>query len=294
MAGPEKKKIQDWWADNPMTYGKRHGETTYQVDDERRSTQIGTRDFFAESDRVFLSWNSALHDESGQFGKIFDYERYVSKPVLEIGCGLGLMAMNWAKHGARIVATDLNPVAVHQTRNRFALFGLAGEVLENDAEHLPFAQKSFDYIYSWGVLHHTPGIQKAIDGIYNLLKPAGGIGLMLYNRNSLKSKYLVEYVQGYLHLENEFLKPLELQSRYADGGFKEGNPHTWPVTVAEVKNDLLKDFKNVQVKLLGSEIKPLLDLVAPGLGSYLLPAALKNALARHLGWSLWITGEKPR
>ena len=52
------------------------------------------------ADRQFLDWNVPLHDANGPFGKIFPYARYVGRPVLEIGCGMGFMASLWAGHGA--------------------------------------------------------------------------------------------------------------------------------------------------------------------------------------------------
>lgn len=275
-----------------MTYGSEHGDTSYLVGHGRQSFELGSRDFFEQADKVLLKWNRSLHNPQAAFGNIFDYSRFAGERVLEVGCGMGFMAMNWAKQGADIVATDLNPVAVAQTKQRFTLFDVQGQILQTDAENLPFKNQSFSYIYSWGVLHHTPGIESAISGIYQLLEPGGGIGLMLYNRSSLRAKYLLDYVEKYVHMENAFLNDLELHSRYGDGAAAEGNNYTWPVTQKEVRTQLMSLFTNVHIKILGSEMTNLLDSMVPGLGTYLMPSAMKNALARRWGWSLWITGEK--
>ena len=56
---------------------------------------------------------------------------------------------------------------------------------------MPFADATFEYVYSWGVLHHTPGIDRAIAEIHRVLKPGGGVGVMLYNRESLLYRFLV-------------------------------------------------------------------------------------------------------
>jgi 2-polyprenyl-3-methyl-5-hydroxy-6-metoxy-1,4-benzoquinol methylase len=53
----------------------------------------------------------SLHNEAGPFGAIFPYAAMRQRKVLEIGCGMGSMAMNWAKHGADVSAIDLNPGA---------------------------------------------------------------------------------------------------------------------------------------------------------------------------------------
>ena len=117
---------------------------------------------------------------------------------------------------------------------------------------------------------------------------------MLYNRASFRARYLLDYVEGFLHLENEFLSPLELHSRYGDGAGKEGNPHTWPVTHAEVYEDLMPQFENIKIKVLGTEIGNVLDFFFPGLGKFIMPLGMKKALARRWGWSLWIEGEKTK
>ena len=205
---------------------------------------------------------------------------------------MGCMAMNWALQNVRVTAVDLNPVSVQQTRKRFELHGLTGVIQEADAEQLPFDDNTFDYAYSWGVLHHTPGTKRAIDELYRVVRPGGEIGVMLYHRDSLLYRYIIEYVEGFLHLENTFLTPLELSSRYSDGAHAEGNPYTWPVTRQEVREKLFDKFKEVEIKVLGTDLIPILDGWFPKLGSKLLPHVLLEACARRWGWSLWITGVK--
>ena len=290
----EKHDIRDWWAKNPMTYGKEHGHLEY-LDDKGdiHSAIIGSREFFELSDSTFYQWNSPLHTASGKFGKLFDYDRFKDSSVLEIGCGMGCMAMNWAMHGSRMTAVDLNPVAIEQTRRRFEIFHLNANIVQVDAENLPFSENKFDYVYSWGVLHHSPNLIQSINEIYRVLKPGGSFGIMLYNRHSFLYRYVVEYLEGFLHFENNFLTPLELASRYGDGGESEGNPHTWPVTTSEVQEELFVQFKQVQKRILGTDLNYVLDLWFPKLGSSLMPRYLIKALARHWGWSIWISGEKP-
>src|SRR2546426_1063304 len=136
--------IGDWWAQNPMTYAPVHGATTYALEDgTERSVELGSREFFEIADRTLYQWNESLHTPGGRFGRIFDYERYRGRPVLEIGCGMGCMAMNWAMHGARVTAVDLNPVAVAQTRRRFDLLGQAAVIQQADSRRLPFMDESF-------------------------------------------------------------------------------------------------------------------------------------------------------
>jgi len=288
-----KAAVRDWWAANPMTYAADHGVTTYVGRDGTvREVELGSRQFFEQADEVFYRWNEPLHTQSGRFGKIFDYDRCKGSQVLEVGCGMGCMAMNWALHGARVTAVDLNPVAVQQTRRRFESYGYEGDIREADGEALPFDEATFDYVYSWGVLHHSPNTKSAIDDLHRVLRPGGSAGVMLYHRHSLLYWYGVQYVEGFLHMEDQFLSPLELASRYTDGGRQEGNPHTWPVTEHEVREYLFTKFDNVWIRVLGTDVRGVLNQWFPGLGSRLIPRPFLKALARRWGWSLWITGDK--
>ena len=98
--------VAEWWAENPMTYADDHGLVTY----EGVQVPFGSIEFFDRVDHTFLDWNRPLHSPA-PFGKIFDYQKYQGKKVLEIGCGMGTMASLWAKSGADVTAVDLNPVA---------------------------------------------------------------------------------------------------------------------------------------------------------------------------------------
>lgn len=287
-----KSHIRSWWAQNPMTYGFEHGKTEY-VDKDGNAVKIdfNSREFFNKADEVFYEWNQPRHTATDRFGKIFDFERYRGKKVLEIGCGLGCMAMNWAQHGVEMTAVDLNPVAISQTRRRFELFGLSGDIREADAENLPFEDETFDFVYSWGVLHHTPGTKRTIEEIHRVLKPGGRTGVMLYNRNSFLFRYQVEFIEGFLNMEKQFLSDVEMGSRYGDGERLEGNPHTWPVTTREVHEELFRKFKNVNVDVFGTDVPWMVGHWWPGYAAR-LPKSWMAALSRRFGWSLWIIGEK--
>ena len=293
-----KPAIRAWWADRPMTYGHEHGRTEFDLEaGGKRGAELGSREFFELADRRFYGWNEPLHTAAGKFARIFPYDEMRGRRVLEVGCGVGCMAMNWAQHGARITAVDLNPTSVAQTRRRFELFGLtADDIREADAERLPFEDGTFDYVYSWGVLHHTPGTEQTIREVHRVLKPGGRAGVMLYHRDSFLYRYSIEYVEGFLHAERLALDgdDLRLSSRYSDGGREEGNPHTWPVTRREVREQLFKPFARVAIDTFGTDLVPIFDQWFPLLGSRLVPRAILNACARRWGWSLWITGTKAK
>jgi len=282
-----KKDIENWWADNPMTYGDTHGTVDYAHQD---NVKFGTKEFFETVDQTFYEWNAPLHDNDIPFSKIYPYGRYKGKKVLEIGCGMGTMAMNWAKQGAHVTAVDLNPVAIEQTKNRFKLHDLKGTIKQCDANILDFKDESFDYVYSWGVLHHSPDLEKSLDELFRVLKTDGEFGIMLYNRHSFLHWYMTEFVEGFLHDEYHHCSPLELASRYGDGAREEGNPHTWPITKSEIKS-YFEEKSNYQSRLLGTDMDHIFSYMLPGLSS-VIPKALYKPWARRFGWSHWITGVK--
>ena len=88
--------------------------------------------------------------------------------MLEVGVGIGVDAMQWSRAGNRVFGIDYNLPSVQITKARFQDAGAEGRFLNSDAENLPFADNSFDLVYSFGVLHHTPGTEKAIREVYRV------------------------------------------------------------------------------------------------------------------------------
>lgn len=80
---------------------------------------------------------------------------------------------------------DLTQRGIDHTRTRLELIGYAHDVRHADAEHLPFEDASFDIVYSWGVLHHTPNTPGAIEEVRRILRPGGVTRVMIYHRASL-------------------------------------------------------------------------------------------------------------
>ena len=103
------------------------------------------------------------------------------KRVLEIGIGAGTDFINWVRHGAQATGVDLTEQGVDLAKERLDLEGLAANVQIADAEELPFADQSFDLVYSYGVLHHSPDTLKAIREVHRVLKPGGSARIMIYH-----------------------------------------------------------------------------------------------------------------
>lgn len=105
------------------------------------------------------------------------------KLVLDVGCGMGRFAELATRWGARVVGIDLSVAAevAHQNLQQNGN-GRQAVFFQADVFHLPFAPASFDYIYSLGVLHHTPDCKAAFEALPRLLKPGGRIAVWVYSR----------------------------------------------------------------------------------------------------------------
>lgn len=115
---------------------------------------------------------------------------------------------------------------------------------------------------------------------------------MLYNRESLLYRVVIRWQEGFVNLERRWLDDLALASRYTDGDRREGNPYTWPVTAGEIKRELFRQFDDVDVRVLGTDVPNILNAWGNELGTRRMAKAAVNALARRWGWSLWTTAVK--
>jgi ubiquinone/menaquinone biosynthesis C-methylase UbiE len=123
--------------------------------------------------------------------RVANFTAYQGKKVLEIGCSIATDGLEFAKQGANYTGVDLTSASIEIARERFALFDISGRFeVANAEERLPFADASFDHVYSWGVIHHSPRPEKIVAEIYRVLRKGGTFTVMLYNRNSIN--YYVE------------------------------------------------------------------------------------------------------
>ncbi len=118
------------------------------------------------------------------------FTRYHGKKVLEVGVGAGTDFLQWVRAGTHAHGIDLTQEAITNVQERLQLNSLqAQELLVADAEQLPYESASFDLVYSWGVIHHSPNMEQCLNEIIRVTKPGGTIKVMIYNRHSLFAYY---------------------------------------------------------------------------------------------------------
>ena len=145
----------------------------------------GTRDLPPDDRRRFFAQLERERYELEPYIRRFaNFEAGRGKRVLEIGVGAGTDFVQWVRAGAIATGVDLTSRGVELTRERLALEGLSADVRQANAEALPFPDGSFDHVYSWGVLHHSPDTPRAIAEVHRVLRPGGTATVMIYHRHA--------------------------------------------------------------------------------------------------------------
>jgi SAM-dependent methyltransferase len=108
--------------------------------------------------------------------------------VLEVGCGIGTDAEQFARHGAEYVGIDLSKESLDICRQRFNTLDLPGDFIQCDVTDQTALMQlgKFDLVYSYGVLHHFPGMRGHLENISTVMNPGAELRFMVYARNSWK------------------------------------------------------------------------------------------------------------
>src|SRR5262245_15762532 len=163
---PPKSRVKAHWESE--TCGTRYGQGADR------------RQFFEEI-------SSARYKLDPYIGSFSDFASATDKSILEIGVGAGTDFQNWCKYADHAIGIDLTEKAVSLTDERLKLYSIPSErytLLRTDAENLPFNNDSFDIVFSWGVLHHTPDTVRGFQEAYRVLKPGGVVKAMIYHHPS--------------------------------------------------------------------------------------------------------------
>jgi 2-polyprenyl-3-methyl-5-hydroxy-6-metoxy-1,4-benzoquinol methylase len=149
------------------------------------NAEIGTIEYFNEVERRKYFVEPHIVDFA-------NFDNWSGKKVLEVGCGIGTDAVNFARNGAIYTGIELSKESLTLAKKRFELFNLTGTFLKGNAEELDnvLEDVKYDLIYSFGVLHHTPNLSLALRQIRNYCHEKSTIKIMVYSSNSYKQKMI--------------------------------------------------------------------------------------------------------
>ena len=167
------KSIKDYWVNNPCEewfFGP--GINC------KNPNQINLEEFNRNS---FLRYSN-----EPEILKFTDFNLLKGLNVLEVGFGLGSDAVLLAKSSKNYFGTDLSEVSYEVTSRRLKLYGLENTNLKvGSSTNLDYEDSFFDFVYSWGVIHHSGNLKKSLEEIYRVLKKGGRSKIIVYNKDSL-------------------------------------------------------------------------------------------------------------
>ena len=164
---------RNWWESHPMRYDW----------NEAIPHQEFSQEFYLEVDRRFFgSARSFAPWKSVPFDSLINFAALKAKHVLEIGVGNGSHAQLLASHAKSFTGIDLTDFAVRSTSERMRCFQLQARILRMDAERMDFDDSSFDFIWTWGVIHHSSNTRRILEEMHRVLKPQGEAIVMVYHR----------------------------------------------------------------------------------------------------------------
>ena len=123
---------------------------------------------------------STVHAKGASLARLVDLVRPKKDWIaLDVATGAGHTAAIFAPHVAKVVASDLTPEMLEQTERLAKEKGLANmETAIADAEHMPFADRSFDLVTCRIAPHHFPHVESFLAEVFRVLKPGGTFALV--------------------------------------------------------------------------------------------------------------------
>jgi 2-polyprenyl-6-hydroxyphenyl methylase/3-demethylubiquinone-9 3-methyltransferase len=149
--------------------------------------------------------------------------------ALDIGCGGGLLAEEFARLGLNVTGIDPSEPALEIARAHAAGSGLKIEYRHGRGEKIPFPDGSFDIAYCCDVLEHVDNVDRVIGETARVLKPGGIYLYDTLNRTPLSKLVMIKIAQDWkvtrfvetrLHDWAMFIKPAELRHLMARHGIE--------------------------------------------------------------------------
>ena len=231
----------------------------------------GTREYFEEVERKKFTAEPHIPD-------FCEFDRWRGKRVLEIGCGIGTMAKNFAAHGAEYTGVELSGESLALTRQRFEVYDLPGTFYNCNAEHLTESVpvEAYDLVFTWGVIHHSPNPGRILEQARSYMRSGTTLKVMVYASNSWKN-YMIE--AGMDQPEAQWGCPIAY-TYTADELIGMVGPGFWNMTVTQ---DHIFPFQIEPYKQGRYLRQPWFESMSPD---------MFRVLERRLGWHLMLTAEK--
>ena len=247
--------VKKYWNDRPCNV--RHSKK-----------DTGTKEYFDEVE-------TKRYTAEPHIPLFADFESYKGKKVLEVGCGMATEGINFVKHGAEYTGTDLSEDSLELAKKRFGVYNKEGKFYAGNSEELTsfVPVETYDLIYSFGVIHHSPQPERIISEIKKYMNKDSTLKIMLYASESWKN-YMIE--AGYDQPEAQY-----------------GCPIAYTYTKDEVR-ELLDGFDVTieQNHIFPYQIEPYKRgefLKQPWFES--MPDEIFEVLKKNLGWHLLITAK---
>ena len=179
--------VRTYWDDRPCNV--KHSEK-----------EIGTQEYFDEVERKRYTAEPHIPSFAG-------FSDTNGKKVLEVGCGMATEGINYARAGATYTGTDLSIESLDLAKKRFKVYNNEGNFYLGNSEELSsfVPVETYDLIYSFGVIHHSPHPEKIISEIKKYMNKDSTLKIMLYASESWKN-YMIE--AGYDQPEAQYGCPI--------------------------------------------------------------------------------------
>lgn len=147
--------------------------------------------------------------------------------ALDIGCGGGLLAEEFARLGCSVIGLDPSEPSLATARAHAQASGLSIDYRVGVGEQLPFENACFDLVYCCDVLEHVNDLGRVVAETARVLKPGGVYCFDTINRTLLSKLITIKLFQEWpatrflpLHLHDweRYIKPRELQHLLAQHG----------------------------------------------------------------------------
>ena len=167
-----------------------------KMSDHSKETSAGQRFEFGKNWKRFLSILNEAHINEAEESlcEMLEYKDLKGMRLLDIGSGSGLFSLASRRLGARVLSFDFDPQSVACTlelKNRYFPGDHNWIIEENSVLDETYLKSlgTFDIVYSWGVLHHTGNMFKALHNAQIPVEDNGLLFIAIYNDQGFISKF---------------------------------------------------------------------------------------------------------